>query len=53
MLNLGKHSFGMWQWHRSSFGKLHFGKHSFGIWHLGMHHDFLWQQPVLQPLLQP
>jgi len=27
----GSESFGMWQWHRSSFGKQSFGK-----WHFGM-----------------
>ena len=49
MFNLGKHNLGMWQWQRSSFGKWHFGKHNLGISSLGMHHDFLWQQPLLQP----
>lgn len=43
MFHLGMQNLGIW----------HLGKHSFGISHLGMHHDFLWQQPVLQPLLQP
>ena len=43
MFHLGMQNLGIW----------HLGKHSFGSSILGMHHDFLWQQPVLQPLLQP